>query len=157
MFYRGFWESCSCETQLLITIHYITPSLDNRKQTDAIILDFLKAFNKVPHSLLCMKLDYYGIHGSTLHWIKDFLSGRTQQVVLDGCYSNTLPVTSGVPQGSIIGPLLFLCYINDLPERVSSYCHLYADDVLLYWNIESKDDCLSLQADLNALQEWEQL
>ena len=100
---------------------------------------------------------FYGIHGSTLHWIKDFLSGRTQQIVLDGCYSNTLPVTSGVPQRSVLGPLLFLCYINDLPERVSSYCRLYADDVLLYWNIESKDDCLSLQADLNILQEWKQL
>ena len=67
-----FWECRSCETQLLITIHYITPSLDNRKQTDAIILDFSKAFDKVPHSQLRMKLDYYGIQGSTLHWIKDF-------------------------------------------------------------------------------------
>ena len=86
-----------------------------------------------------------------------FLSGRTQQVALDGYYSNTLPVTSGVPQGLVLGHLLFLCYINDLPEGVSSYCHLYADDVLLYRNIEGKNDCLSLQADLNALQEWEQL
>ena len=92
-----------------------------------------------------------------MHWIKDLLSGRTQQVVLDTCYRNTLPVTSGVPQGSVLGPLLFLYYINDLPKRVYSYCCLYADDILLYRNIESKDDHLSLQADLNTLQEWEQL
>ena len=80
---HGFQERCSCETQLLITIHDITSFLDNRKQTDIIILDFSKAFDKVPHSRLCMKLDYYGIRSSTLHWIKYFLSGRTQQVVLD--------------------------------------------------------------------------
>ena len=75
---HGFQEHCSCETQLLITTHNITSSLDNRKQIDAIILDFSKAFDKVPHSRLCMKLDYYGIHDSTL---KDFLNDRTQQVV----------------------------------------------------------------------------
>ena len=132
---HGFQECCSCETP---TAHNITSSLDNRKQTDAIISDFMKAFDKVPHSRLCMRLDYYGIRNYTLHWIKDFLSGRTQQVVLDGYYSNTLPVTSGVPQGSVLGPLLLLYYINDLPERVYSYCCLYADDILLYQNIESR-------------------
>ena len=69
---HGFRECHSCETQLLITTHDITSSLDYRKQTDVIILDFSKAFDKVPHSQLCMKLDYYGIRGSTLYWIKDF-------------------------------------------------------------------------------------
>ena len=86
--------------------------------------------------------------------MKNFLSDRTQRVILDGCHSDTLPVTSGVPQGTVLAPLLFLCYINDLPELVSSCCRLYADDVLLYKVIRSGEDCASLQSDLDVLQEW---
>ena len=103
---------------------------------------------------LCMKLEHYGIRGPALHWLENFLSDRTQQVVLDGCCSDILPVTSGVPQGTILAPLLFLCYINDLPELVSCCCRLYADDVLLYKVIRSDEDYASLQSDLNVLQKW---
>ena len=79
-----------------------------------------------------MKIEYYGICRSALYWLENFLSDRTQQVILDECCSDILPVTSGVPQGTVLVPLLSLCYINDLPDLVSCCCRLYADDVLLY-------------------------
>ena len=118
-------------------------------------LDFTKAFDKVSHRCLYVKLDYYGIRGPTLDWIRNFLSGRTQQVILDGCVSDSLPVLSGVPQGTVLRPLLFLCFINDVPECVSSKIRLYADDILLYREIETREDCIKLQMDLDALQNWE--
>ena len=138
----------------MLTTHDLTRALNQGKQVDAVVLDFSKAFDKVPHRRLCNKLNNYGIRGTTLQWIEDFLCGRSQQVVMDGYSSDNLPVTSGVLQGTVLGPLLFLCYINDLPECVSCNIHLYADDVLLY-NIESEKDCLQLQSDLNALELWE--
>ena len=108
-------------------------------------------FNKVPHHHLCLKLSHYGIPGGTLFWIENFLTGRSQQVIVNGCSSNPTNVMSGVPQGTVVAPLLFLCYISDLPENVSSKVRLYADDVLIY---NSKEDCLMLQEDLNSLQLW---
>ena len=92
--------------------------------------------------------------GCNMVWLENFLSDRTQQVVLDGCCSDILPVTSGVPRGTVLTPLLFLCYINDLPELVSCCCRLYADDVLLYKVIRLDEDCASLQSDLDVLQKW---
>ena len=90
-------------------------------------------------------------------WIRNFLSDRTQQVILDEGASDLLPVLSGVPQGTDLGPLLFLCYINDAPECVSNKIQLYADDVLLYRVIDTREDCVKLQMDLDALQNWEKL
>lgn len=121
-FQHGFRKQRSCELQLLLTIHDITASLNVGDQLDAILLDFSKAFDRVPHKCLCMKLEYYGIRGTALHWLENFLSVRTQQVMLDGCCSDILPVISGVPKGTILAPLLFLCYIYDLPELVSCCC-----------------------------------
>ena len=105
------------------------------KQTDLIIMDFAKAFDKVPHRRLLHKLDYYGIRGSTHKWISSWLSGRSQQVVLDGQASDPVPVLSGVPQGSVLGPILFLIFINDLPDNIKSSVCLFADDCVLYRNI----------------------
>ena len=107
-------------------------------QTNLLLLDFKKASDKVSHYCLCYKLSHYGIRGNTLRWIQDFLANRTQQVVINGHGSSRSYVTSGVPQGSVLGPLLF---INDLPKEVKSTLKLYADDVLFYRIIRSIYDC----------------
>jgi len=152
---HSFRQGRSCESQLLLTVQDIASVLNNGKQMDAIALDFTKAFDKVSHKYLHHRLHYYGIRGPVLDWIDDFLANRTQKVILDGCSSNTLPVTSGVPQGTVLGPLLFLCFVNNIPEYVSSQIRLYADDILLYKVIDTKDDCINLQEDLDNLQQWE--
>ena len=110
-------------------------------------MDFAKTFDKVPHRRLFHKLEYYGIRGSTHKWINLWLSGRTQQVVLDG--------QAGVPQGSVLGPVLFLIFINDLLDNIRSSVCLFADDCVLYRNIHSLQDCLALQEDLTSLGQWE--
>ena len=122
-------------------------------QADAILLDFSKAFDKVPHYRLCEKLAFYGIRGPLLNWIRSFLTNRTQCVVLNGQYSRPSNVLSGVPQGTVLGPLLFLCYINDLTKNVISKVKLYAD-VLLYSSIRTITDCQNLQDNLNRLVQW---
>ena len=127
---HGFRSGRSCETQLLNTINDLTKNLNERHQTDVILLDFSKAFDRVPHQRLCHKLSFYGIRGDTLSWIRNFLIGRHQKVTINGCSSNCTTVTSGVPQGTALAPLLFLCYINDLPENLISKVKLYADDVI---------------------------
>ena len=101
---------------------------------DEIIMDFAKAFVKVPHRRLLYKLDHYGIRGSTHKWISSWLSERSQKVVLDGQASDPVPVLSGVPQGSVLGPVLFLIFINDLPDNIRSSVRLFADDCVLYRN-----------------------
>ena len=141
-------------------MHDIISNLDgavNRghKQTDLIIMDFAKAFDKVPHRRLLHKLEYYGIRVSTQKWINSWLSGRTQQVNLDGQASDPVPVLFCVPQGSVLGPVLFLIFINDLPDSIRSSVSMFTDDCVLYSNIHSIQDCLILQEDLTSLRQWE--
>jgi len=152
---HGFRKHHSCESQLITTVNDLVTGLDKSQQIDAILLDFSKAFDKVPHQRLLLKLRHYGVRNNTLQWIQSFLSNRSQQVLLDGTSSKPAPVTSGVPQGTVLGPLLFLAYINDLPERVRSACRLFADDSLLYKVIKTQADAELLQEDLDKLQEWE--
>ena len=119
-------------------------------------------FDVVPHQRLLGKLQHYGINGHILKWISEFLSGRTQCVVVDGAASNWSAVESGVPQGTVLGPLLFLLYINDLPDCVPGpgsrfQVRLFADDCLLYRTIEGIPDQLALQSDLTKLQQWADL
>ena len=118
------------------------------------ILDFSKAFDTVPHKRLLSKLQLYGITGPVHQWISAFLSGRKQCVVVDGSRSNEEDVLSGVPQGTVLGPLLFLLHINDLPSVVhpDSCSPLFADDCLLYRVINSVQDQLQLQQDLRNLE-----
>ena len=129
--------------------------MDAGKQTYCLVMDFSKAFDKVSHSLLVHKLHHYGIKGKTNRWINSFLSGRGQCVVVEGETSDTVPVESGVPQGSVLGPSLFLFYINDMPCGLTSRVRLFADDTIAYLTITSDPDCDKLQEDLNKLAHWE--
>ena len=145
---HGFRSKRSTETQLVTLIHELGKNLDNRKQTDITVLDFSKAFDKVSHQLLFTKLDHYGIRGSTLRWINSFLSDRTQKVIIEGAVPDTVKVTSGVPQGSVLRPILFLIYINDIPNSLLSKVRLFADDAIVYREINSLQNCLELQNEL---------
>ena len=151
---HGFRKRRSCETQLINTVHNFASALNNREQIDAILLDMSKAFDTVPHERLCHKLSLYGIRGTTLRWIRSFLTGRTQKVILNGQESRTTKVSSGVPQGSVLGPLLFIIYINDMPNNITSNIKLYADDALLYRTIHFVTDTGILQHDLDMLHQW---
>lgn len=152
---HGFRKRRSTVTQLLLTCEDFATSLNSRSQVDAILLDFSKAFDKVPHKHLIYKLQFYGLRGNYLNWARSFLQNRTQRTVIDGETSRQSTVKSGVPQGTVLGPLFFLCYINDFPDSVSSSSvRLFADDALLYRQIESKADQNLLQTDLDSLVKW---
>ena len=151
---HGFRKGRSCVTQLIEVMEDWTNELDNHNSIDTIYLDFQKAFDTVPHQRLLRKLKGYGISGKVYKWIESFLMGRKQRVVLNGEESSWTPVTSGIPQGSVLGPILFLIYINDLPDVVKSLVKLFADDTKIYAkvnNIEEKD---TLQEDIRSLNDW---
>ena len=116
---------------------------------DIIYTDYSKAFDKVNHKKLLYKLQKYGIRGFILEWIKDFLSGRQQRVVLGDSCSSWCRVASGVPQGSVLGPLLFVIYINDLPDQLLSECRLYADDNKIFRIIKGSLSEFELQFDFD--------
>ena len=128
----GFIKGRSTVLQLLYVLDMWTEALDNRDSIDAIYCDYMKAFDKVPHKRLVHKLRAYGIENNILSWITSFLCGRTQQVVVNGSRSRPRAVISGIPQGSVLGSILFVIYINDLPEIVDERTHvfLFADDTI---------------------------
>ena len=151
----GFLRGRSTATQLLSTLNDWAKSRNLSIPTDVIFLDLAKAFDSVPHERLLLKLKSNGIDGSLLNWLRHFLVGRKQRVVVRGSCSDWSCVTSGTPQGTILGPLLFLLYINDITECISSTVKLYADDTKIYREISDPiTDCRILQDDLNNLSEW---
>ena len=127
-------------------------ALDNKTHIDAILLDFAKAFDKVPHKRLLSKLTSYGITGNTHNWVTSFLSNRKQRVSVNGALSHITDVTSGVSQGSVLGTILFLLYIN---ENVQSSIRLFAGDSIIYRKINSNIDHQILQTDLIQLEKWQ--
>ena len=151
---HGFRSGLSCETQLLTTAFDLFNSFEREKQTDVAILDFSKAFDTVPHKKLLHKLSLYGIIGPLHAWLSNFLTQRSMRVVIEGASSESTTVDSGVPQGTVLGPILFLSHINDLPSSGSSQVSLFADDCLLYREINTFKDHLTLQQDLKQLEVW---
>jgi hypothetical protein len=120
-------------------------SFDKGKQVDIVILDFSKAFDTVPHDRLLYQIDQYGIRGPLHTWLTSFLTERKMRVALEGEYSDEATVDSGIPQGTVLGPILFLCHINDLPNSVKSSVRLFADDFLLYREINNENDLENLE------------
>ena len=148
----GSRKGHSTVQQLLLFYDHV---MESSTQCDIIFLDFAKAFDSVPHQELLLKLRNLGITGKIWLWLQEYLTGRVQCVCMGTARSNLLPVLSGVPQGSILGPLLFLAYINDLPEVVKhSLLLLFADDAKCLKRITDSEDSYLLQEDLNSLQQW---
>ncbi len=153
---HGFRERLSTETQLIEAINDWAFTINQAQQSDVLFLDFSKAFDKVSHHKLLHKLDHYGIRGKTNAWIQGFLLERSQFVSVNGKHSETSPVLSGVPQGSVLGPALFLLYINDISAEVNSTMRLFADDSVLYRAVRTPRDQEILQNDLEKVFHWAQ-
>ena len=152
----GFMQKRSTTLQLLHVLEDWTKTIDEGGAVDCIYLDFAKAFDKVPHQRLISKVESFGITNPVLGWIQSFLANRKQRVVIQNARSQWKPVTSGVPQGSVLGPVLFAMYINDLPEEVGFDCltYMFADDTKLYRMVETQYDQLKLQEGLDRFQIW---
>ena len=136
---HGFRRGHSCESQLITTVEHLARNLDHGKQTDVLLLDFSKAFDTVPHKRLLKKLDHYGIHRQLIKWIESWLCRRTRTVVVNGSQTSPVSATSGVPQGTVLGPLMFLLYINDIGLQITSELGLFADDSILYGVVSSAE------------------
>ena len=151
---HAFRKKHSCETQLGTVIKDWAKILDKGGQVDIFILDFEKAFDTPLHELLKCKLFGYGIRGKALLWIDSFLCFRQQRVVINRAKSKSAPVLSGVPQGTILGPLLFSLYINDIIVDIDSEIRLFADDCVCYRQIHSLEDTVKVKGDINRLGRW---
>jgi hypothetical protein len=154
-FQFGFRNQHSCEASLAGLTQRIINSIDKDEQVDAILLDMSKAFDVVPHDLLIEKLSAMkNVDQRLVIWIREYLFNRTQQVKVDDVLSDHTQVSSGVPQGSVLGPQLFLIFINGIAENMKCAIRLYADDCILYHTVKSIEDCKNLQCDLNTAQCW---
>lgn len=141
---HGFQKGLSCDTQLALFLSDINSKLDINVPVDAIFIDFEKAFDKVPHKRLLSKLSHLNLDEHVFAWLSNFLTNRQQFVYANNSSSSLSPVLSGVPQGTVLGPLLFLIYINDLPDNISSSIRLFADDCVIYRPIINPSDNVAL-------------
>ena len=151
---HGFRPKRSCATQLLQTIEEWSKMIEDGGQIDALYMDFSKAFDSVPHKRLLRKVRAHGIGGKLIRWIEAFLTDRSQRVVISGSRSDWTPVSSGVPQGSVLGPLLFVLYVNDLPSTVDSPAMIFADDTKVFRSTRLVQEHRQLQEDLDAMVNW---
>ena len=154
---HGFLANKSCTTNLIDLSDSINIDLHNKIGTDIIYFDFQKAFDTVKHDLILMKLrNQFNINGCLLRFISSYLKDRTQRVVLENNYSTFKPVHSGVPQGSVLGPLLFLLFINDIADDINTETRIsqYADETKLWRAMNSESDCEILQSDIDKLNNW---
>ena len=152
---HGFTKGKSTVTNLLEAMNVWTEALQHNIPVDVIFLDYAKAFDTVPHHRLINQVRSFGIGGSLLNWLEDFLKDRRQRVSVNGTVSSWAPVSSGVPQGSVVGPMLFSLFVNDCPKLIESIMSLFADDTKLYAALSlTLSDTSSIQADLEILQDW---
>lgn len=151
---HGFMSGRSCLTNLLLAFEKWTEYLDEGYGVDVIYLDYRKAFDSVPHKRLMTKLKQMGVQGKIARWIEAFLADRSMRVGINGEFSSWETVSSGVPQGSVLGPLLFLIYVNDLPDWMETEMVMFADDTKVWNRISGPRDCVRLQQDLDRLQKW---
>uniref|UniRef100_A0A8C5M334 Reverse transcriptase domain-containing protein n=1 Tax=Leptobrachium leishanense TaxID=445787 RepID=A0A8C5M334_9ANUR len=151
---HGFMKHRSCQTNLITFYEEVSRSIDQGVAVDVIYLDFAKAFDTVPHKRLLLKLRKNGLDENTCSWIENWLKDRVQRVVINGTFSRWTPVVSGVPQGSVIGPILFNLFINDLEIGIESHVSVFADDTKLGKVIQCEQDVTSLQRDLDILGDW---
>ena len=156
---HGFMQGKSCTTNLLHFLEVLTKAVDQGESVDVVYLDFAKAFDKVPHSKLIQKLEAHGITGKLKNWTRSWLAGRQQRVVICGEASTWKEVKSGVPQGSLLGPVLFKIHINDLDTmlRLISLVLKFADDTKLAQVIRQQEDSTRLQEALNSLMVWAEM
>ena len=152
----GFRKGRSCITNLLSFYSRVIEEVDQKGGwVDCIYLDLKKAFDKVSHKRLVWKIEQYGrLGGKLLEWMKSYLVGRKMKTVVRGVSSEWAEVASGVPQGSVLAPLMFLTYINDLPDGVGSYINMFADDAKIMRKVTNMEDCQDLQRDLDLLNGW---
>ena len=151
----GFLPQHSTVFQLIDIYHNICQSFDNQQYSCMVFCDVSKAFDRVWHKGLIFKLKQHGIDGEFLKWITDYLSERQQKVIIRRCISSPKPINAGVPQGSVLGPLLFLIYVNDIADSLLSLTRLFADDSSLFYSASSLDDIQGLiNHDLILLSQW---
>lgn len=153
---HGFIQKRSCLTNLLDFLNFTHRSVDAGEAVDVIYLDFSKAFDKVPHNRLLSKIKAYGIGDCLVSWIRNWLENRSQRVMFNGSYSSWASVESGVPQGSVLGPLLFIIYINDIDDGIVNKLSKFADDTKLFGRVSSPEQIIALQQDLIKLFDWSQ-